>query len=191
MGWKMVRDTHREVLEGQISGQWRTSPDPVSSLVKKLGEEYSELAENRDPAELYDIQDVLSELIYLLDPEDRAGEAHERKVMRLGRFDRHVEWHPNPNLEWVLLEGDRKGYDDDGEGGVNVPAGDSPDSPAPGKAGLPGGSDDYVSASPAGDGAGDNWPAGVNPADYRLTESYTVTIGPPAECKLKRVEPPI
>jgi hypothetical protein len=34
--------------------------------------------------------------------------------------------------------------DDDGEGGVSVPAGDSPDSPPAGESRLPGGSDDYL-----------------------------------------------
>lgn len=34
--------------------------------------------------------------------------------------------------------------DDDPEGGVSVPAGDSPDSPPAGESRLPGGSDDYL-----------------------------------------------
>lgn len=112
MGWKMVRDLHQQVFEGKVSGQWRTSPDPVSSLVKKLGEEYSELAEDRNPAELYDIQDVLVELIRLLDPDGKAMKKHRTKVLHLGIFMNHVEWHPDPDLdlraEW--------GYETDGNG---------------------------------------------------------------------------
>jgi predicted house-cleaning noncanonical NTP pyrophosphatase (MazG superfamily) len=105
MGYKMVRDNHQKVLEGQISGTWRIAPDPVSSLVKKLGEEYSELAEDRDPAELYDIEDVLEELMVLLDPHGEAARQHEVKAARMGRFDNHVEWHPNPNINlWTLWD---------------------------------------------------------------------------------------
>lgn len=106
MGWKMVRDKHQEVLSAQISGSWRPSSDPISSLVKKLGEEYSEFVEDRDPAELYDLRDVLNELIYLMDPLHDARNAHLRKVERLGKFTHHLEWHPNPSLEWSQLESD-------------------------------------------------------------------------------------
>lgn len=94
MGWKMVRDNHRHLFEGFISGSWRTSQDPVSSLIKKLGEEYSELVENRDPAELYDLIDVLCELTTLMDPDLAAAEAHAAKQERLGFFGSHLEWHP-------------------------------------------------------------------------------------------------
>ena len=99
MGYKMVRDNHQEVLGEYISGQWRISPDPVSSLVKKLGEEYSELAESRDPAELYDLWDVLDELTALLDPDGTAEIKHAIKVKHLGRFADHTEWHPNPDID--------------------------------------------------------------------------------------------
>lgn len=40
--------------------------------------------------------------------------------------------------------------DDDGEGGVSEPAGDSPDSPPAGGSRLPGGSDDYGALEPTG-----------------------------------------
>lgn len=96
MGWKMVRDKHRNVLGTVISGAWRSSPDPVSSLIKKLGEEYSELVEERDPAELYDVLDVLNELIVLMDPHLEAAEAHALKQERLGFFTAHLEWNPRP-----------------------------------------------------------------------------------------------
>jgi hypothetical protein len=38
----------------------------------------------------------------------------------------------------------------DPEGGTREPSGDRPDSPAPGEAGLPGGSDDYGTLQPTG-----------------------------------------
>lgn len=105
MGYKMVRDLHQKVLGDQISGIWRTSPDPVSSLVKKLGEEYSELTENRDPSELYDILDVLEELMVLLDPGGDAAQRHDLKAERMGRFENHVEWHPNPDINlWATWD---------------------------------------------------------------------------------------
>lgn len=104
MGYKIVRDRHKERLEGVISGTWRTSPDPVSALVKKLGEEYSELTENRDPGELYDIRDVLDELTGLLDPDGRHAADHRIKVSRIGLFAGHLEWHPNPEISWEDLE---------------------------------------------------------------------------------------
>jgi len=96
MGWKTVRDKHRDLLDGLISGCWRTAPDPVSSLIKKVGEEYSELVENRDPGELYDLLDVLNELIVLMDPHLAAAQAHEQKQERMGFFVTHLEWHPLP-----------------------------------------------------------------------------------------------
>lgn len=105
MGYKMVRDNHQKILAEHISGEWRTAPDPVSSLVKKLGEEYSELAEDRNPAELYDIEDVLDELMVLLDPHGEAARKHDIKAARMGRFGSHLEWHPNPNLDlWTLWD---------------------------------------------------------------------------------------
>jgi len=94
VGYKIVRDNHRKLLEGVISGTWRTSPNPIGALVRKLGEEYSELCENRDPGELYDIQDVLDELMVLLDPDCEHADRHAVKVNRLGLFGDHLEWHP-------------------------------------------------------------------------------------------------
>ena len=99
MGWKMVRDNHQEILKDQISGSWRISPDPVGSLVRKLGEEYGEFAENRDPGELHDLWDVLEELTALLDPDGRTAARHQVKLDRMGGFGAHLEWHPNPDLD--------------------------------------------------------------------------------------------
>src|SRR5215467_9247252 len=97
MGYKMVRDKHRDVLSGVISGEWRTSPDPIGALTAKIGEEYGEFAKDHDPAELYDLMDVIRELAYLTDPLHEAREAHRDKVDRLGRFALHLEWHPLPD----------------------------------------------------------------------------------------------
>ena len=100
MGWKIVRDRQQEKLEGHINGQWRISPDPVSALTKKLGEEYGEFAENRDPEELYDLIDVIHELLNLLDEEGAAEHEHSIKTSHAGFFHNHLEWHPNPALTW-------------------------------------------------------------------------------------------
>ena len=99
MGWKIVRDWNQKMCSGFVSGQWRISPDPVSALTKKLGEEYGEFCENRDPGELYDLLDVVNELISLLDADDAACAAHLGKVRIVGMFSDHVEWHPNPDIE--------------------------------------------------------------------------------------------
>ena len=105
MGWKLVRDNNQNQLEGQISGQWRTSPDPVGALVKKLGEEYGEFAESRNPGELYDLIDVVHELLNLLDEEGAAEHEHDIKTSHLGFFNAHQEWHPNPGLNlWKTWE---------------------------------------------------------------------------------------
>ncbi len=104
MGWKIVRDRHRERLEDLISGSWRISPDPVSMLVAKLGEEYGEFSADRDPAELFDLLDVVDELICLLDPHLAYALEHEVKVEKLGRFGTHLEWHPNPHITLEGLE---------------------------------------------------------------------------------------
>lgn len=97
MGWKIVRDHQPEYCrEHGVSGKWRVSPDPVRALTKKLFEEASEWAESYDAAELYDLRDVLSELLYIRDPDGLIGLQHAAKITRLGRFNSHLEWHPEP-----------------------------------------------------------------------------------------------
>lgn len=98
LGWKIVRDRHDLNPDG-ISGQWRVSADPVTGLARKLVEESVEFMESRDPDELYDLRDVLMELIGLLDPEGQVDRAHEEKILRYGLFGRHVEWTPMPTGE--------------------------------------------------------------------------------------------
>ena len=108
MGWKLVRDRNQEHLEGRVSGQWRVNPDRIGPLVRKLGEEYGEFTEARDPAELYDLLDVVEELIVQLDRDGQHEERHAAKVKLMGGFTRSLEWHPNPDLDlWATGEGSR------------------------------------------------------------------------------------
>lgn len=99
MGWKPVRDNHQRIFKDKISGSWRISPDPVGALVKKLGEEYGEFCENRDPAELHDIWDVLEELTSLLDKDAETARRHQLKLDKMGGFGDHLEWHPDPEID--------------------------------------------------------------------------------------------
>lgn len=62
-------------------------------------------------------------------------------------------------------------FDTGEEGGDREPHGDSPDRPAPGEAGLPGGSDDYLPAGATADGTGVPW-SGIK-ADPALIASLT------------------
>lgn len=97
MGWKIVRDRNEEWCRAHgVSGQWRTSPDPVAALRKKIGEEFGEYAEHWDPAELYDLLDVVRALAVLEDPAGKFDRAHVAKVTRMGTFSRYVEWCPVP-----------------------------------------------------------------------------------------------
>ena len=69
MGWKIVRDRNEAwCCANGVSGQWRTSPDPASALVRKVGEEYLEYIEHFDPAELFDLRDVVRALLEFTDP---------------------------------------------------------------------------------------------------------------------------
>lgn len=97
MGWKLVRDRNEAWCRANgVSGQWRTSPDPAAALRRKAGEEYLEHIEGNDPAELYDLLDVVQELIGLKDPDGRFAAAHEVKVAEMGGFSRFIEWTPVP-----------------------------------------------------------------------------------------------
>ncbi len=97
MGWKLVRDKNEEWCRAHgVSGQWRLSPDPASALLRKTFEEAAEYAEGRDPAELYDLMDVVEALIGVRDPDGKYGEAHRAKVKAMGGFTRFIEWTPVP-----------------------------------------------------------------------------------------------
>jgi predicted house-cleaning noncanonical NTP pyrophosphatase (MazG superfamily) len=103
MGWKLVRDNQEHFCHKHgISGSWRTAPDPVKALTRKLFEEAAEWAEDFDPAELFDLRDVLNELFMVLGEkhEEELADAaiyHAGKVERNGQFRKHLEWNPNPN----------------------------------------------------------------------------------------------
>ena len=97
MGWKIVRDNddvHSAAMG--VSGQWRVSATPVAGLTRKLFEEAGEFSENGNPAELYDLLDVVDELIRRLDPAGKIAHHHEQKAETRGTFTRGLEWSPVP-----------------------------------------------------------------------------------------------
>jgi predicted house-cleaning noncanonical NTP pyrophosphatase (MazG superfamily) len=97
MGWKLVRDKHQETHKKYgVSGSYRTAEEPVKALGKKLFEEAAEFVENYDAGELYDLQDVLQELLKLLDPFGVHMSDHASKVAEHGLFTAHIEWTPVP-----------------------------------------------------------------------------------------------
>jgi hypothetical protein len=97
MGWKIVRDNDEAVCRAMgISGQWRPSVTPIPGLTRKVFEEAAEFAEGNDPGELYDLRDVLDELIRRLDPAGEAAETHQVKVAKRGAFTFCLEWTPVP-----------------------------------------------------------------------------------------------
>ena len=103
MGWKLVRDRNEEWCRANgVSGQWRTAPDPAAALLRKVFEEAGEYAEHTDPAELYDLLDVVQVAISLGDPDGRFAAAHEAKVAAMGGFSHFAEWTPVPaaSADW-------------------------------------------------------------------------------------------
>lgn len=106
--WKLVRDLNEDFCRANgVSGQWRTSPDPASALLRKIFEEAGEYAEHRDPGELYDLLDVVQTLIDLTDSDLEAHYAHQAKVARMGGFVDLVEWNPVPPAEPLAAAGPR------------------------------------------------------------------------------------
>jgi predicted house-cleaning noncanonical NTP pyrophosphatase (MazG superfamily) len=97
MGWKLVRDNNEEYCRPRgVSGEWRTSRDPRSALLKKILEEAGKYAEHRDPAELYDLIDVVRALIRLEDPSGEVAAGHHAKAADMGGFTQFIEWCPVP-----------------------------------------------------------------------------------------------
>jgi len=114
MGWKLVRDRNEEWCRANgVSGQWRTSPDPRSALLKKIFEEAGEYAEHRDPAELYDLLEVVEALIDLEDPDGgKFARAHGAKVREMGSFGQLIEWCPVPGAGDNRTEAERRAVDE-------------------------------------------------------------------------------
>lgn len=97
MGWKIVRDGNEAwARKHGVSGQWRKSPDPRGALLKKIFEEAGEYAENQDPAELYDLLEVVHRLLAIVDPAFAAAGSHSKKMQILGKFTELIEWTPVP-----------------------------------------------------------------------------------------------
>lgn len=101
MGWKIVRDRQREYCETHgVSGTWRISPSVTRALTKKLFEEAAEFAEYYDPAELYDLRDVLDALLEIADPTRFYEVKHADKVELMGKFSLGLEWTPDPRANY-------------------------------------------------------------------------------------------
>lgn len=98
MGYKIVRDNAPEVCPKYgISGVWRPSADPIAGLTKKLFEEAAEFAESKDPAELWDLYDVLTELMVRTGADEEAERLmHLAKLEESGGFTKAIEWTPVP-----------------------------------------------------------------------------------------------
>lgn len=97
MGWKIVRDNQEFWSKAHgVSGQWQKSKNPISGLTKKIFEEAGEFGEELDPGELYDLRDVVDELISRLDATGVYAADHEVKTAQLGTFRKCIEWSPVP-----------------------------------------------------------------------------------------------
>ncbi len=96
MGFKLVRSKLPDwAATHGVSGTYRASPDPVAALKKKMLEEFGEYIESNNPSELYDLLDIVDELIRLTS-NDAIARLHEEKVIRLGHYRDHIEWSPVP-----------------------------------------------------------------------------------------------
>jgi predicted house-cleaning noncanonical NTP pyrophosphatase (MazG superfamily) len=101
MGWKIVRDDDEKLARAAgVSGVWRPAANAVHGLLKKIFEEAGEYAEHLDPAELYDLLDVVEALIDRVDPAGKHAAAHAEKVTLKGAFSKGIEWSPNPNPDY-------------------------------------------------------------------------------------------
>lgn len=99
MGWKIVRDNDSTVAPAMgVSGVWReAAPERViPGLTRKLFEEASDFAEAGDAEELYDLLDVIRELLLVIDQDSDAYYRHMLKVEKRGGFSKHIEWSPVP-----------------------------------------------------------------------------------------------
>lgn len=76
------------------------------------------------------------------------------------------------------------------EGGTREPAGDSPDSPAPGEARLPGGSDDYLPRQVPGGDPVIAWPVVLKGAEYEPIWEGGVELNPDGSWTAWESRPP-
>ena len=98
MGWKAVRDRNQEVVsEWGVTGSWEqvSVTTWIQALARKLIEESSEYMETFNPGELWDIYDVLEELIRL-HPSISDGR-RQKKVDQMGVFRDRIMYTPVPN----------------------------------------------------------------------------------------------
>jgi YspA, cpYpsA-related SLOG family len=78
----------------------------------------------------------------------------------------------------------------DPEGADGEPSGGSPDSPAAGKPGVPGGSDDYLPVAPAGDDPGIDWPVLPGGVIYRDAGGWKAWMEPDGTWHAEIIPPP-
>lgn len=99
MGWKPVRDRNQEVVtKWGVVGSWEKVDDItwIKALGRKLVEEATEFTENYDPDELWDLYDVLEELIRL-HPSICDGR-RTTKMQEMGGFRDRIMYTPVPNV---------------------------------------------------------------------------------------------
>jgi predicted house-cleaning noncanonical NTP pyrophosphatase (MazG superfamily) len=107
MGWKLVRDNNEAWCnEHGVSGTWKRAEDfdAVYLLLKKIFEEAGEYAESMNPAELYDLLDVIYRTLELTDADRAHAAAHAQKVAQYGMFDTLTIWSPcSPDTEFKTV----------------------------------------------------------------------------------------
>lgn len=97
---KLVRDNTENVARSAgVSGRWykATPEEAINALGTKLVEEALEYLLSRDLLELWDLRDVLVELMERLGAMERNVVAyHLAKVSKFGMFKDNVMWNPIP-----------------------------------------------------------------------------------------------
>src|SRR6516165_4997408 len=99
MRWKAVRDNNQEVVTAWgVTGSWERVDELqwIMALSRKLTEEVAEYNEHHNPSELWDIYDVLEELIHL-HPSISDGR-RQKKITRMGGFRNQIMYTPVPNV---------------------------------------------------------------------------------------------
>jgi predicted house-cleaning noncanonical NTP pyrophosphatase (MazG superfamily) len=99
MGAKLVRDRNEATSRKLgVSGHWyvATPEEALAALRRKLAEEVFEFLENDNVAELWDVSDVVEELLRRLDPTYASLNAHTDKIAQQGHFHLGIMWNPVP-----------------------------------------------------------------------------------------------